>query len=142
MNDKRASRNKYSPHEVAVILDQLISAWYERQDAQRALAEFEAETLAPDPPQKFDNVAQLTDYKNEELRYQKRLDELTDRWESSYRLFETAVERAEKVFPAGGPPVYVFHDHHASDPQRSGKYRITHQRNLPEGPIAIVKMDH
>ena len=141
MNERRVSRNQYSAQEVAEVLDNLISAWYGLEDARRALAEFKDKTLAPDLPQVFNDVAHLTTYKNEELRYQKRLDKLTAQRDSSDRQFKAAVERAEEVLPVAGALVHVFHVYRASDPQRSGKYRITYQRNRPEGPIAIARMD-
>jgi len=141
MNERRVSRNQYSAQEVAEILDNLISAWYGLEDAQQALAEFKDKTLAPDLPQVFNDVAHLTIYKNEELRYQKRLDKLTAQRDSSDRQFKAAVERAEEVLPVAGALVHVFHVYRASDPQRSGKYRITYQRNRPGDTIAIIRVE-
>jgi hypothetical protein len=51
------------------------------------------------------------------------------------------VERAEEVLPVAGALVHVFHVYRASDPQRSGKYRITYQRNRPGDTIAIIRVE-
>ena len=139
MVDPEQARNlrQSPPNDIAARFDQLVERWAELVAAQRALAEFRANTEEPQPPQgnQFEKFAELVMYNNERGYYEQQLKKLDDEYEKRAGGFEAVAKVIKVLLPER---YQVTHNYGGSVRDLQGTYSIRHDPARPPDEASRV----
>ncbi len=119
----------YSEEQMVRLLNELVEAYWKRNEASETVNEFEERNTQPTPPDSFDSVRELTDYNNSRARYDTRLGDLQGQLEVARRQYEWASENVRRVLPQGTSVVHMVRSNYVS-----GRYTISH---LDSGEVKL-----
>lgn len=126
MTEKSKGRNPEREHYTGVSLNELMDAYWKRDEAVEKANRFKESNPAPTPPEEFEGVKQLAEFNEQRARYSTQLglrEKQVQRAEQEYR---SASDKVRQVLPQG---TSVIHSYYAA-----GRYRISH---LDSGELEI-----